>query len=207
MADTLLLDNGDLSDVAAPVDTIAGLTYPYVKLAQGLAGTATIVSSTNPLPVTDAGSLTNTQLRATPVDVAVNAASISSDHSSVGQLVNYAAHWDGNTANAPTALPIKYFSATVAASQTDSSLIAAVTSKRLTILSLAVQCGGTATDITFESSTTTRIHKVPAGANGGQVLPSGTAPWFRTASGESLTVTTGTGSSVEISGSYVEAPA
>jgi len=106
--------------------------------------------------------------------------------------------------NGLTALTPKYFSATVAASQTDSSLIASVSSKKLRILSLVAQCGGTATDMTFESGGTTRKHKIPAGANGGQVLPFNPAGWFETVTSESLTVTTGTGSSSEITGCYVE---
>lgn len=103
-----------------------------------------------------------------------------------------------------TALTPKFVSTTVSAGSTDSSLIAAVTSKILRIVSLAVQCGATATDITFESSTTTRKHKVPAGANGGQILPFNPAGWFQTASGESLTVTTTSGSATEITLTYVE---
>lgn len=106
--------------------------------------------------------------------------------------------------NGQTALTPKYFSETVTANDTDEELVALVSSKKIRVLALAVQCGGTATDITFESSTTTRKHKVPAGVNGGQVLPFNPVGWFETASGESLTVTTGAGSSVEISGTYVE---
>ena len=103
-----------------------------------------------------------------------------------------------------TTLTPKFFSATVTAASTDSSLIAAVGGKKLRILSLAVQCGATATDITFESSTTTRKHKIPAGANGGQILPFSPVGYFETATGESLTVTTSSGSSTEITGVYVE---
>jgi hypothetical protein len=103
-----------------------------------------------------------------------------------------------------TALTPKFFSASITASSTDSSLVAAVGGKKLRVISLAVQCGATATDILFESSTTTRKHKVPAGANGGQVLPTNEYGWFETAVGESLTCTTGAGSTTEITGTYVE---
>ncbi len=103
-----------------------------------------------------------------------------------------------------TALQPKFFTETVVASDTDEELVALVTAKKLRVLALVAQCGGTATDITFESSTTTRIHKIPAGVNGGQVLPFNPVGWFETAAGASLTVTTGAGSSVEISGCYVE---
>lgn len=108
--------------------------------------------------------------------------------------------------NDTTALTPKFKSATVAVSQTDSSLVAAVTSKKIRVLSLAVQCGSTATDVTFESdeATDVRLHKVPAGANGGQILPFNPVGWFETASGSALIVTTGAGSSVEISLTYIE---
>lgn len=116
------------------------------------------------------------------------------------------AHQTDAIMNDTTALTPKFKSATVAASQTDSSLVAAVTSKKIRVLALAVQCGSTATDVTFESdeATDVRLHKVPAGANGGQILPFNPVGWFETASGSALIVTTGAGSSVEISGVYVE---
>lgn len=106
--------------------------------------------------------------------------------------------------NGLTALTPKFFSATVAASTTDSSLIALVTSKKLRIVSLAAQCGSSATTMTFESGGSTRKHIVPAGANGGQVLPYNPVGWFETVAGESLTVTTSSGSSCEITGTYIE---
>lgn len=103
-----------------------------------------------------------------------------------------------------TELTPKFFSETVVASDTDEELVAAVTSKKIRVLALAVQCAGTATTVTFESSTTTRKHRVPAGANGGQILPFNPAGWFETAAGESLTATTNAGSDTDISGVYVE---
>lgn len=106
--------------------------------------------------------------------------------------------------NGATALTPKFFSESVTASDTDEELVAAVTSKKIRVLALVAQAGGTATDMTFESGGSTRKHKIPAGANGGQVLPFNPAGWFETASGESLTVTTGLGSTCEISGVYVE---
>jgi len=106
--------------------------------------------------------------------------------------------------NALVALTPKFFSATVTAGSTDSSLIALVAAKKLRILSLAVQCGATATTATFESGTATRIHKVPAGSNGGQVLPFNPVGWFETTAGAALTVTTGAGSDTDITGTYIE---
>lgn len=92
----------------------------------------------------------------------------------------------------------------VTASDTDEELIALVSAKKLRVLALTVIAGGTATDVTFESSTTTAKFKVTAGANGGVVLPFNPVGWFETASGESLTVTTGAGSTVQIATTYIE---
>ena len=179
MADNVAITAGAGTSIAT--DDIAGVQWQRVKVGWGSDGTAGDTSAANPLPVTaPAASRTTHSIAA-------------------------AAQSDALMSSL-TALTPKYFSATVAASQTDSSLIALVASRKLRIIALAVQCGGTATDITFESGTTTRIHKVPAGANGGQVLPPNQWGWFETASGSALTVTTGTGSSTEISGTYVEVP-
>lgn len=98
----------------------------------------------------------------------------------------------------------KFVYEAVAASDTDEEIIAAVTSKKLRILSLVLIAGGTATDVTFESSTTTTKFKVTVGANGGVVLPFNPVGWFETAAGESLTVTTGAGSTIQITATYIE---
>jgi hypothetical protein len=106
--------------------------------------------------------------------------------------------------NALTTLTPKFFTETVVSADTDEELIAAVGGKKLRILALAVQVAATATTVTFESSTTTRKHRVPAGANGGQILPFNPVGWFETATGESLTCTLTAGSDADISGVYVE---
>ena len=64
MSDNVTLNQGSGGDTIA-ADDVGGAKYQYVKLAQGLDGTATIVSSTNPLPVTGANGsfpVTNTPL-------------------------------------------------------------------------------------------------------------------------------------------------
>lgn len=106
-----------------------------------------------------------------------------------------------------TALTPKFKSLTIAPSQTDTSVVALVSSKKIRVLSLVVQCGATATTITFESDggADTRLHKVPAGANGGQVLGFNPLGWFETVAGEALIATTGAGSDTEITLCYVEA--
>jgi hypothetical protein len=106
-----------------------------------------------------------------------------------------------------TALTPKFKNVAVAASQTDSSVIASVASKKLRVLAAFVQCGATATDATFESDdavTDTTVWKVTLGANGGAVLPFNPVGWFETDSGEALIVTTSAGSTVQIMVTYVE---
>lgn len=177
MADNVAITAGAGTTIAS--DDIGGVQYQRTKLAWGVDGSAVDASATNPLPVTAPAAARTT-------------------HSIAAGLQTDA------VMNGLAALTPKYFSATVAASQTDSVLIALVGGKKLRILSLCAQCGGTATDMTFESNGTTRKHKIPAGINGGQVLPFNPVGWFETAAGETLTVTTGAGSSCEITGTYIE---
>ncbi len=179
MADNVAVTAGAGTTIAS--DDIGGVQYQRTKLAWGVDGAAVDASATNPLPVTAPPAARTTH----SIAVAVQSDAIMSGL---------------------TALTPKYFTETVAASDTDESLVGSVASRKIRVIALAVQCGATATDVTFESSTTTRIHKVPAGANGGQILPYNPAGWFETISGEGITVTTSAGSSVEISGVYVEVP-
>lgn len=103
---------------------------------------------------------------------------------------------------------VKRAFANVAASQTDSEIVAAVAGKVIRVLSVTCIAGATDTDITFNSK--------PAGAgvaisplfanvaNGGEHLPFNIHGHFQTASGEGLTVTTGAGSTTGVLISYIE---
>jgi len=110
--------------------------------------------------------------------------------------------------NGHTVLTPKTAFANVSASQTDSSIVAAVTSKKIRVLGVVAHAAGTATNITFNSkgagAGTAITHTIPAGANGGEVLPGWHIGWFESASGEALTVTTGAGSTTGILVRYVE---
>lgn len=92
--------------------------------------------------------------------------------------------------------------ANVAASQVDSSVVAAVSGKRVNVLAVVAVAGGTATDLTFNSKGAgagTAISCLLANAaNGGEALPFNPKGWFTTNVGEALTVTTGAGSSTGI---------
>jgi hypothetical protein len=177
MADGVAITAGAGTTIAS--DDIGGTQHQRIKIQHGQDGSATDVSSASPLPVTAPAATRTTH--------------------SIAVGIQTDALMNNNSALTP-----KFFSETVTASDTDEELVAAVVGAKIRVIALVVHVGSTATTLTFESSTTTRIHKIPAGANGGEVLGFNPAGWFQTATSESLTVTTGTGASSEISGVYVE---
>lgn len=98
--------------------------------------------------------------------------------------------------------------ANIAASSTDANVISAISNKCIRVVQLAMVCGGTATNITFNSKGTgsgTAISCLFAnGTNGGAVLGYNPDGWFTTNNGEGLTVTTGAGSTTGIQIGYVK---
>lgn len=96
----------------------------------------------------------------------------------------------------------------VAASATDSSLVVAVASKRIRVHAVVAVCGGTATNLTFNTKPAgagTAISPLIAnGVNGGEVLPMNESGWFQTTAGEGLSATTGAGSATGILVIYTE---
>lgn len=94
--------------------------------------------------------------------------------------------------------------ADVAASQTDSEIVAAVSGKHIRVLAYVIQCGGTATTIVFNTASTAITPSFANAANGGSVVPFNPVGWFETNEGEALTVTTGAGSATGVLVRYVE---
>ena len=94
----------------------------------------------------------------------------------------------------------------VAASQTDSSIVSAVTGKKIVVTGVYFVSGGTATNVTFNTkpagSGTAITALVADATNGGAVLPYHPKGWFTTNLSEGLTVTTGTGSTTGIGVTY-----
>lgn len=105
-------------------------------------------------------------------------------------------------------LTVKRAFASVAQSQTDSAIIAAVAGKKLRILWFFLLAGGTATSVTFNTKSggagTAISPPIPAGVNGGAV--SGFNPFgpMETVAGEGLSVTTGAGATTAIMVNYIE---
>lgn len=95
----------------------------------------------------------------------------------------------------------------VSSATTDSVVITAIPGRIIRVFGVAVNCGSTATSVTFNSKGSSSGVAISPnyslGAYGAIVLPqpaniSTRTVWFQTLSGESLTVTTGTGSTVGI---------
>lgn len=93
---------------------------------------------------------------------------------------------------------------TIAASATDSSLVAAVAGKKIRVLAVVINQGDTTpSSVTFNSKSggagTAIYPALKAAANGGFVIPENPGGWFETNAGEGLSVTTGAGSTTGIS--------
>jgi len=101
-------------------------------------------------------------------------------------------------------IEVKRAKANIAASQTASSIVAAVPGKKIRVVQLFCIAGGTATNITFNSASTAISPLIANGANGGAVLDFNAAGWLETVAGEALTVTTGAGSTTGIEVGYIE---
>lgn len=96
--------------------------------------------------------------------------------------------------------------ANVAASQTDSVVVAAVTGKKIRVTGWGAVCGATATNLTWNTKpagSDTAISQTFANSiNGGEVFGWNPQGWFETGVGEALTVTTGAGSTTGVNVTY-----
>lgn len=98
----------------------------------------------------------------------------------------------------------------VAASQTDSSVVAAVAGKRIRVLGYTAQCGSSSATLTFNSKgagagTAVSSLQQPAANGGRSVSAADGAFLFQTNAGEALTVTTGAGGATGVDLAYIEA--
>ena len=107
---------------------------------------------------------------------------------------------------------VKTAIATVAASQTDSSVVAAVAGKRIKVVSYQLIGQGTSNTITFNSkpagagAAITPTYSVPA--TNAIAVPYSPKGHFQTVAGEGLTVTTGaTASNLGVLVNYIQAEA
>lgn len=103
----------------------------------------------------------------------------------------------------------KFAFASVAASQTNSQIVALVSGKQIRVLAAKVITGPNGpTPVTFRSKPAgTGTNLTPAdscAASGGYVLDFNPVGWFQTVASEALTVTTGAGDTTGIQVVYVE---
>jgi hypothetical protein len=101
-------------------------------------------------------------------------------------------------------LTVKYAKAQVAAAQTDASLIALVTGKRIRVLGLVIDTAGTATTSVFQSNAVAISGVFHQSASENVVLPPSPLGYFQTVAGEALKVTTGAGAATDYTIVYVE---
>lgn len=102
------------------------------------------------------------------------------------------------------AVTVKRLNTTVAAAQTDASLVALVTGKKIRVLALHLDCAGTATVATLQSNSTAKAGPFNNAASEQTVLPYNPHGWFETAAGEALKITTGAGATTSVLLTYVE---
>lgn len=184
MADGVQITAGTGTTIAT--DDIGGIQYQRVKVTYGDDGSATDVSSTNRLPV-DVGAsvaVTGTFWQATqPVSLS-SLPALAAGTNLVGAAVtaaNVSTLYDGTTALTPK------FATIAASSSGNNTLVAAVTSKKIRVLSVAFVANG-AVNAKFQSgaSGTDLTGLFYCLQGGGAVLPPNPTGWFETAAGTLL---------------------
>lgn len=228
MADNVAITAGAGTTVAT--EDVAGVHHQKVKVEFGGDGVATLVETGVGLPVEtelttgdlDSGGGTDTRAVVGLVGSASGGGALIPGDATNGLFVQVktmpaaarttdhlgAADMTDVVMNGLTTLTPKYAKANVAASSTDSSIVAAVASKKIRVLAFRLHGGGTATNVTFNSKPAgagTAISELFAlGANGGHSPGYCPVGHFETVSAEGLTVTTGTGSTMGIGVVYIE---
>jgi hypothetical protein len=192
-------------------DDVGGVKYQRVKVTYGADGFATDVSSSNPLPVDselttadlDTGAGTDTRAvvglaraesggavlvgSGNPLPVTVSTAPVRARTTdSIASAVQTDAVMNGLTALTPK------FAKIAASSSGATTVVSAVTSKKLRILGFVFVADG-AVDVNFRSHTTTATATgvFYTAANGGASVPFSPVGWFETASGEALDINLG----------------
>ena len=97
---------------------------------------------------------------------------------------------------------IKTF-ANVSSGSTASTVVPAVAGFAIKVISVAMQAGATATNVTFNSGSTAISATFSVGINGYNGLGHNSDGWFVTSVGAPLTVTTGAGSTVGMQIVYI----
>lgn len=99
---------------------------------------------------------------------------------------------------------VKHLSGAVAASTADATLVAAVAGKKIRLLSLHLDCAGTATVATLQSNATAILGPFNNAASEQTVLPYHPHGWKETTAGGALKMTTGAGATTSWAVTYIE---
>jgi len=192
MSDNIQLNSGSGGATLA-TDDVGGLHYQIVKLAHGSLDSATLVSASSPLPISDAGGSLTVDVVTLPslpagtnnigdVDVLTQPARAATSDSIAAKLATDALH-DGTTALAPK------FANISAASSGNNALVTAVAGKKIRVLAIALIAtdavalyfnDGTA-DLFADSANSVPLDETGATGSGGFVLGFNPLGWFETA--------------------------
>jgi len=112
---------------------------------------------------------------------------------------------DSNVVNAGgVSLTPKFAFANVPALTTGAVIVAAVATKKIRVLAVAVHGGAVATAVTLNSAATAKTGLKENAASSIEVWPFAPVGWFETVAGEALTATTGAGAATAIQVVYIE---
>lgn len=212
MADNLAVTPGSGATVAA--DDVGSALHQQVKIEYGADGTATPVSTTNPLPITTAndtriGSLTETapsadtdssglngrlQRIAQRLTTIIAGIPLSAGTALIGKIIAH--HETSALYNGTTALTPKFIKVAVSSSGVNEA-IALVSAKKIRVLAAFLSVAGTV-NVKFQSHVTpTDLTGLLYGvATVGIVLPYNPLGWFETVSGEALDLNLSTATAV-----------
>lgn len=224
MADNTTINAGSGGDVISTDDVGGGVKVQRVKIQHGADGSATDVSTASPLPVSDAGSTLSIDdgSGSITVDGSVTAtvgSALPAGNNNIGDVDiasipavdrttdNIGAVLTTDAIMSDTTVLTPKFAVIDAATSGDNTLVAAVSSKKIRVLSLFIVNGHTSTQtVRFESgaSGTALTGQMILAANGGFVLPFNPVGWFETATTTLLNLELSGATTVDGSLCYVE---
>ncbi len=224
MADNVAITAGTGTTIAA--DDISGVLHQRVKIEYGVDGSATDVSTTNPLP-TQGAAADNATAVGNPVRIG-GVYNSSTQTYTTGEIADLQSDVNGNTkttlATGITALVdtiaakistdaimngntelLPKFVCISGATSGNNTILAAVTGKKIRVLAIAISFSGAANAKFQSGATGTDISKLFYGVASTQVvLPFNPCGWFETASATLLNMNLSAAVAVDITGTYVE---
>jgi hypothetical protein len=218
MADNYGFTEGSGKTGAA--NDIGGVLYQRVKVVWGTAGSATDASASNPLPTVQTGALPAGTNNIGDVDV-LTLPALAAGTNNIGDvdvltlpalaagtnlIGKTAAGIDSSTIyNGTTEMTPKFNTTRAASSSGDTTIVAAVASKKIRVLNYLLSVGG-AVNVKFKSATAGDISglKYFDAAGAGAAAPYTPVGHFETTAGEALVINLSAAVAVGIDLTYVE---